>query len=618
MTMSSTQTSICRTLLVAIALALAAGCGGGSPPSKATGGSGGRGGAGGSGGRGVDPERTGGTSGQPGTGGTGTATGGSPGSGGSAGGTGGAGAVDAPAVDASVEDVIEPDMQSLDVPITCDPACDPGEVCMMGQCVLVCTPGQAKCPSGCADLQIDGANCGMCGRTCAAGQFCSQGMCVAACRDGETRCGTSCVNLNSNARNCGACGRSCAGIEVCVNQVCQCASPNRVCNGACTNVRNNRQHCGACGNNCEDDFVCNGTTCGCPGGRRECPNMEGQCVVSLNECCPSPQIWCGGTGGGCVDPRSDNNNCNTCGTVCPGQTSCTNRRCACPAGRRDCGNGVCAAAGACCANEQRCGDGRCIAVTACCSTCPTGTACINGSCQGTCQDSVCGTCRKCNSARTMCVNQDNNTPCGSSGMVCMDGTCRAPDLCAGKNCGPCKKCRASDGMCEIDNAATCTNPQGGVCSGGSCGCPGGQQNCGGKCIPNCTGATVCDAPSQSCKDLCEGKTCGACKKCRASDGTCQPDDAATCSDPQGGTCQAGTCGCNSATQVDCGGKCIAKPGQNMACCNPSHCSPGFACTNNVCTCGDGKLKCGQNCCNADTETCDSGTMMCKLKVDAGG
>src|SRR5919204_206564 len=54
---------------------------------------------------------------------------------------------------------------------------------------------------------------------------------VASCLDGEVRCGQSCVVLNSNAKNCGQCGKACPGIEACVNQVCQCASPNKVCGG---------------------------------------------------------------------------------------------------------------------------------------------------------------------------------------------------------------------------------------------------------------------------------------------------------------------------------------------------------------------------------------------------
>ena len=215
------------------------------------------------------------------------------------------------------------------------------------------------------------------------------------------------MNLNSNARNCGTCGRACAGIEACVNQACTCASPNRVCGGTCTNVRNNPDHCGSCGNECQGDFVCNGTSCGCPGGRRECPNRAGECVASLNECCPSGQIWCGGR---CVNPETDRTNCGACGTVCPGTDVCQAGRCGCtrPAGgccvNADCSggrvcngsracvcppdtracDGRCIGSGECCAPEVKCPNAnRCVARLAdCCGTCPDGQTCMNGACMG--------------------------------------------------------------------------------------------------------------------------------------------------------------------------------------------------------------------------------------------
>ena len=52
------------------------------------------------------------------------------------------------------------------------PGCGMGEVCVNGQCVSPCLPGQTNCPSGCSDLPTDPANCGMCGKACPAGQFC--------------------------------------------------------------------------------------------------------------------------------------------------------------------------------------------------------------------------------------------------------------------------------------------------------------------------------------------------------------------------------------------------------------------------------------------------------------
>ena len=325
------DTLVVRLLMCAVIAGAALGCrehrmpptgggGTGGPDTMRTGGSGGGGGL-------RDGSTTGGTGG---------------GAAGGSGGSGGTPATDAPASDGT-SDVEEPDMVVPDVPITCDPACAMGEVCVNGQCVSPCLPTQTNCPSGCSELPTDPANCGMCGRACPAGQFCSGGNCVMACMNGETRCDQSCVNLDNNVKNCGICGKSCAGAEACVSRVCQCVTPNVVCGGACTNVRNNRDHCGRCNNRCGGDLVCNGTSCGCPGGRRVCPNNPNKCVTSLNECCPSGQSWCtnAGNGGGCVDLRSDRNHCNSCTTVCPGQDVCTDRRCICPSTLKDCGGGVC-------------------------------------------------------------------------------------------------------------------------------------------------------------------------------------------------------------------------------------------------------------------------------------
>ena len=325
-----TDTLVLRILMCAVIAGAALGCRDHRMPPVATGGTG------------PDPVRTGGSGGSAGRGGSG-------GSGGSViggtGGTAGKPATDAPASDAT-DDVEEPDMVVPDVPITCDPACAMGEVCVNGQCVSPCLPGQTNCPSGCSELPTDPANCGMCGRACPAGQFCSAGTCVMACMNGETRCDQSCVNLDNNVRNCGICAKACAGAEACVSRVCQCVAPNVVCGGACTNVRNNRDHCGRCNNRCGGDLVCNGTSCGCPGGRRVCPNNPNKCVTSLNECCPSGQSWCAnvGSNGGCVDLRNDRNHCNSCTTVCPGDDMCIDRRCICSPSLKDCGSGVCVAA----------------------------------------------------------------------------------------------------------------------------------------------------------------------------------------------------------------------------------------------------------------------------------
>ncbi|MBI4705495.1 MAG: hypothetical protein HY744_30750 [Deltaproteobacteria bacterium] len=76
----------------------------------------------------------------------------------------------------------------------CGHACALDEICVAGACwpdspaeraaraALVLTPcavGEAQCPAGCADLHVDGVNCGRCGRKCQPGQACKEGTCVA-------------------------------------------------------------------------------------------------------------------------------------------------------------------------------------------------------------------------------------------------------------------------------------------------------------------------------------------------------------------------------------------------------------------------------------------------------
>jgi hypothetical protein len=479
----------------------------------------------------TDPDR--GSGGKTGTGGDV----GMPGAGGAVGGGGGDTPSDAP-IEAFVPQTDafqEPEVGSVDVPVTCATACDPTEMCSNGQCVAICMPGQTKCPMDCADLQTDGANCGACGKACPAGQFCSVGKCVAACKDGETRCGTSCVTLNSNAKNCGACGRACSGAEACVNQVCQCNSPNKVCGTTCTNVRNNPKHCGTCGNVCEDQFVCNGTTCGCPGGRRECPNLPGECVTSLNECCTGSDIWCGGTGGHCFDKNNDRNNCGACGAVCPAALVCSKGKCVCAANQDACPDGTCVDKGACCGNQKKCGNGTCVLKGDCCEACTDGTVCSGGACVCKNTDQDCG--GKC---ITKCVAPNSCDPGSKS--------CKPPaDLCAGSNCKTCLKCDPADGICKADNGTKCGGAMNGTCMGGTCGCKDTEQDCGGVCVTKCKSGETCNADMKKCVDPCATKTCGACEKCTvntAGAAVCGADTSKnnmTCSPPTGGKCMAGVC-----------------------------------------------------------------------------
>jgi hypothetical protein len=85
--------------------------------------------------------------------------------------------------------------------------------CVGGSCVAGCSgPGKSVCPSGCADLQSDPANCGSCGVVCPTGggtAACTGGTCSITCPAGKTLCAGECVDLQTDVKNCGYCGKVC-------------------------------------------------------------------------------------------------------------------------------------------------------------------------------------------------------------------------------------------------------------------------------------------------------------------------------------------------------------------------------------------------------------------------
>lgn len=112
---------------------------------------------------------------------------------------------------------------------SCGNACDViTEVCVSGSCE--CRPGFDRCGGTCVDQDIDGANCGDCGRQCVENDdgelelyLCEAGDCVdddTGCSAGLTMCGQSCVDLDTHPLHCNACNRSCNGDEVCIDGDC--------------------------------------------------------------------------------------------------------------------------------------------------------------------------------------------------------------------------------------------------------------------------------------------------------------------------------------------------------------------------------------------------------------
>ena len=137
-------------------------------------------------------------------------------------------------------------------PQSCDPACGPGETCVLGECSGpvcgsrdFCTTqdGQAGfcCGGGpggtcldADDFSSDPQNCGFCGLSCDGGachngtcqgsicNYANQGAyCGGASDANSICCETACVNSAVDNDNCGGCGFVCTAGKVCQNGVCQ-------------------------------------------------------------------------------------------------------------------------------------------------------------------------------------------------------------------------------------------------------------------------------------------------------------------------------------------------------------------------------------------------------------
>jgi hypothetical protein len=537
---------------------------------------------------------------------------------------------------ANISDGCEIDTQNGDVDNCsgCGLACSKNNIaasCANGSCEGgVCNIGFEDCNGlkrfdGCeADLltgTVGGSptitNCGTCGNTCPnlVGAQCINGLCTGSCPVGTADCTNpspvNCnVDTNNDANNCGGCGIKCSGMNVmnsmCVGGVCMgsCAPGFADCNsnlqadGCEINIKTDTGNCGTCGTICNtqntSSVACNNGGCvpSCSPGFADCNNNDvtDGCEINL---------------------KTDNNNCNVCGTMCTaanGSATCNNGTCtvaSCTPPFQDCDTQYNTG---CEANldtaQKNCGG--------CGNDCTKGqhlqnagaTTCAGGICQISCAAGF-DTCdgdalNGCETAITTVTN------CGACGIVCstqndnnvkcMNNVCQA--TCNG-GFGDCNNniqldgcevnlktdpmnCNMCGTVCTASNATTVCNN--GSCAVGSCtapfancdnqynnGCEADltttQKNCGG-CGNDCTkGQHLQNANATPCVgSLCQ-------PTCAAGFGDCDGDPLNGCETALNTITNCGMCGhtCsqNNGVEACMGGSCVVQS-----------CSAGFANCNN--------------------------------------
>lgn len=308
--------------------------------------------------------------------------------------------------------------------------------------------------------------------------------------------------------------------------------------------------------------------CGCGGGGDENPKRDGGHVVIPD----GGQVPCEGAGyarcdAECVPLEADARHCGACGNACPSGGACVFGSCVCPSGTVKCGD-VCANPNT---NSDHCGE--------CDSACAEGTACTGAQCVPQCQSGL----WKCGAD---CADFDTDeNHCGKCG-----ATCTGNRECHAGKCVCPAGMEVCDGVCvdKLGDEANCGGCgtqcfTGFSCEEGLCTCPAGKTACTASCVDTLT----------------DKNNCGAC------DQYCHPSQACVngaCVTP----CPAG--------QTRCGTLCVdtQKSSQHCGACNTScgslSCVQGQCTTCNSATTdcdGDGWKVSDGDCCDTPSAACGS-------------
>ena len=144
------------------------------------------------------------------------------------------------------------------------------------------------------DALSSAAHCGGCGRACDPGQVCAVGECASGCGALE-QCGDSCVDTQTDILNCGMCDDPCAPGQTCVSGKCECPAGGQLCDGKCVDTRTDMNHCGGCGSPCGTGEACADSSCGCASSQQVSfsadvePLLAGSCTNAGCHAGPVPK-----------------------------------------------------------------------------------------------------------------------------------------------------------------------------------------------------------------------------------------------------------------------------------------------------------------------------------------